>query len=64
MIFCLFFFHEKIKKRKTNSTIEQQKFKGQEKRDRLLISKVDFNFQISQRIKNLPIDTVFSNGLS
>ena len=51
----------KRSKKETNSTIEQQKFKGHEKHDRLFISKVDFNFQISQRIKNLPIDTVFSN---
>ena len=35
-------------KRKANSTIEQQKCKGHEKRDQLLVSKVEFNFQISQ----------------
>ena len=40
-------------KRKANSTIEQHNCKGQEKRDRLLISKMEINYQISQRNKNL-----------
>ena len=35
-----------IVKRKVNSTMEQQKCKGYEKRDRILSSKVEFNFQI------------------
>ena len=38
-------------KRKANSTIEQQKCKGHEKRGRLLVSKVDLNYQISERSK-------------
>ena len=33
--------------KKANSTIKQQKFEGKKKRDRFLISKVDFNFKIS-----------------
>ena len=39
-------------KRKVNSTTEQQKCKGYEKRDRLLISKMEINYQISQRNKS------------
>ena len=39
--------------RKANSTIEHQKCKGQEKRDRFLFSKVIFNYHISQRKKTL-----------
>ena len=35
--------------------------KGHEKRDRLLVSKVEFKFQMSQRNKKLSIDPVFSN---
>ena len=38
--------------RRANSTVEQQKCKGHEKHDRLLVSKVEFNFQISHRNKN------------
>ena len=38
-------------KRKSNSTIEQQKCN--EKFDRHLVSKVEFNFQISQRKKSI-----------
>ena len=41
-----------IIKRKANSNIEQQKCKGHEKRDRLIISKMDFRNQISQRNKS------------
>ena len=33
-------------------TMEQQKCKGHEKRDRLLISKMEINYQISQRNKS------------
>ena len=40
-------------KRNANFTIEQQKFKGHEKCNRYLVSKVEFNFQISQRNENL-----------
>ena len=36
-----------------SSVIVQKKFKGHEKRDRLLISKWTVIFQISQRNKNL-----------
>ena len=39
--------------RKADSTIEQLQCKGHEKRDRLLVWKGQFNFQISQRIENL-----------
>ena len=49
-----------IVKRKANSTIEQQKCKGREKRDRLLISKMEIKYQISQRNKIKRIDPVFS----
>ena len=34
--------------RKANSAIEQQKRKGHEKRDHLLVAKVEFNLHISQ----------------
>ena len=37
--------------REPNSTIEQQKCEDHKKSDRLLVLKVDFNFQISQRNK-------------
>ena len=40
-----------IVKRKANYTIEQQNCKGDETRDRLLISKMETNYQISQRNK-------------
>ena len=50
-----------IDKRKANSTIEQQKSKRREKRDRLLISKIEINYQISQRNKSFTFDPVFSN---
>ena len=46
--------------RKPNSTIEQQKCEGHDKLDRLLVSNVEVNFQISQRNKKLPLDLVFS----
>ena len=49
-----------IVKRKANSTIKQQKRKDYEKRDRLLISKMEINYQISQLNKNLRIDPVFT----
>ena len=49
-----------IFKRKKNFFIEQQKVKGHEKRDRLLISKMETNYQISQRNK---IFTYWSNFL-
>ena len=35
-----------------NSTIEEEKCKGHEKRDRLLNSKLELNYQISQRSEN------------
>ena len=50
--------------RNANSTIEQQKCKVHEKRDRILNSKMEFNYQISQKIKVLPIDPVFSNWVN
>ena len=43
--------HISFVKRKAKFTIEQQKFKGHEKRDRILVSKVEFNFQIRQILK-------------
>ena len=45
----LFQFSFFFVQRKANFTIEQQKCKGHKKRDRLLISKREFNFKISQR---------------
>ena len=45
--------------RNANSAIDQRKCKGQEKRERLLVSKEDFNFQ-----KKTPIDPVFSNWVN
>ena len=44
---------------KANSTIELQKCKGHEKRDLIVVSKVDF--QICQRLRELPISPVLSN---
>ena len=38
---------------KANSTIEQLKCEGHEKLNRLQVSKVEFNFLISQRNRNL-----------
>ena len=52
-----------IVKRKANSTIEQQKCKGREKRDRPLISKIEINYQDSSEKEVLPIDPVFSNRI-
>ena len=47
------------------NSIEQQNRKGHEKRDQFLVSKMDFNVQISQRNKNiLPIDPFFSNWVT
>ena len=39
-------------KRRTNSIIEQQKYKGHKKLDPRLVSKVEFIFQIFQRNEN------------
>ena len=50
--------------RKAYSTIGQQKCQGHEKRDQLLVSKVDLSFQISQRNKILLIVPVFSNSFN
>ena len=44
--------------------MEQQKCKGHGKCDRLVVSKMDFSFQISQRNKSLSIDPVFSNWVN
>ena len=46
---CVFFRVQciSIVVKKANSTIEQQKCKGHEKRDRLPISKMEINYQIS-----------------
>ena len=49
---------------KANSTIEQRKCRGQEKRDQLVISKMEFNYQISQQKKNiLAINSVWFSFL-
>ena len=73
MIFLFFFqnfsevqcFSKKcFVKRKAKFTIEQQKWKGHEKCDRLLILKMERNNQISQRNKSLRIDPVFSNWVN
>ena len=50
-------------KRKANSAIEQQMFNGHEKLDRLLVSLLEFQFQLSQQKKNI-IDPVFSNWVN
>ena len=47
-------------KRKVNPTIEQQTYKGIDIIDRLLVLKMDFNFQISQRNKKNAFSTQFS----
>ena len=51
---CDFFLVQfiSIVKRKANSTIEQSNCKGHEKRDRLLILKMEINYQIYQRNKS------------
>ena len=51
-------------KRKENSTMEQRKCKGHEKRDRLLVTKVVFNFQISLRNWKLIYWSSFSNWVT
>ena len=53
-----------IVKREANSTIEQQKCKGREKRDRLLISKMEINYQVPSEIKVLAFDQIFSNWVN
>ena len=49
-------------KRKSNSTIKQQKIKIDEKRDQLLFSKVEFNFKISQPNEKIYLLLVFKIG--
>ena len=44
-------FFISLVERKFNPIIEQRKCKGHEKRDRILVPKVEFNFHISKRIK-------------
>ena len=51
-------------KRKTNSTIEQLKFKNHEKRDRILISKYNLFIRFSGETNVLPSDQVFSNWVN
>ena len=46
--------------RKFNPIIEQRKCKGHEKRDRILVPKVEFNFQISKRNKKIYLPMQFS----
>ena len=41
-----------IVKRNANSTIDQRNCKGHEKRDQLLILKMEINYQVSQRNKS------------
>ena len=53
LIFASVFQFIYFVKRKANSTIEQQKGKGHEKRDPLLISKREFGYQIFQRNKSI-----------
>ena len=48
-------------KSRAKATIEQRKCKGHEKSDRFPVSKMDFNFQISQRNKKILTDPVLSN---
>ena len=48
-------------KRRAKSTVEQQKCKNHLKRDRLLVSKVELNYQISSEIKSVRFHQVFSN---
>ena len=62
----MIFLHHFISfvKKKANSGTEQQKCKGHEKRDRLLIAKMEFNYQISQGSKVKNIDVALSNLLN
>ena len=53
-----------VEKRKANSTFDQQKCKGHEKLDRLLLSKVELNYRISQPKKIFISDPVVSNGVN
>ena len=59
LVQCIF-----IVKRRAKSIIELQKCKGQEKRDRLLISKMENNYQISQRNIFDRIDPILSNWVN
>ena len=51
-------------KTKGNSTIEKQKWKGHDRRDRVLISKMGFNIRFPSEIKVLLFDPFFSNWVS
>ena len=51
-------------KRKANSPIEQQKCKVTKKRDQILVSKVEFNFQICSRTKKIIYRSSFSNSIN
>ena len=53
-----------VVKGKANSIIDQQKCEGHEKCDRVVISKMEINYQISQRNKILPNDPVMSNWVN
>ena len=44
--------------------MEQQNCKDHQRRGRLLISKMEINYQIPSEIKVLPIDTGFSNWVN
>ena len=65
--FELYFFFQvqsiSFVKMKANSAIEQQNCKGHEKRDRLLISKMEFNYQISHRNKSFTYRSSSQIGL-
>ena len=50
-LICDFFRFNSLVKKKANSTIQQQKCKDHKKRVRLLILKIEKNYQISQRNK-------------
>ena len=52
-----------VKRKANNSTSEQQNCKGQEKRDRLLILKMEMNYQITGEIQVFPIDPFSQIGL-
>ena len=55
----VFKFSSFFVKNKANSTIELRKLRSHEKRDRLLVSKVEFTYRLSQRIFFKSIDPVF-----
>ena len=54
------FLLSSVVKRKANSTIEQSKCRSHEKRNQILVSKMVFSFEFSQRNKKFTYRHIFS----